>query len=72
MDLMDYRRKIIANSPHLASASGAVVSFSDGADLPLKSLNVDIEPVQSGTGEGVGRICLISQCSQIIQTGYIQ
>lgn len=46
MDLMDYRRKIIANSPHLSSASGAVASFSDGADLPLKSLNVDIEPVQ--------------------------
>lgn len=51
MDLMDYRRKIIANSPHLMSASGAVVSFSDGADLPLKSLLVDIEPVQSGTGD---------------------
>ena len=51
MDLMDYRRKIIANSPHLMSASGAVVSFSDGADLPLKSLIVDIEPVQSGSGD---------------------
>ena len=51
MDLMDYRRKIIANSPHLASASGAVASFSDGADLPLKSLLVDIEPVQSGSGD---------------------
>lgn len=51
MDLMDYRRKIIANSPHLMSASGAVVSFADGADLPLKSLIVDIEPVQSGTGD---------------------
>ena len=51
MDLMDYRRKIIANSPHLMSASGAVVSFSDGADLPLKSLIVNIDPVQSGTGD---------------------
>lgn len=51
MDLMDYRRKIIANSPHLASASGAVVTFADGTDLPLKSLNVDIEPVQSGSGD---------------------
>ena len=47
MDLMDYRRKIIANSPHLASASGAIASFADGADdLPLKSLVVDINPVQ--------------------------
>ena len=51
MDLMDYRRKIIANSPHLMSASGAVASFSDGEDLPLNSLNVDIEPVQSGSGD---------------------
>lgn len=51
MDLMDYRRKIIANSPHLKSASGSIVSFSDGADLPLKSLNVGIEPVQSGSGD---------------------
>lgn len=51
MDLMDYRRKIIANSPHLSSASGAIASFSDGADLPLKSLLVDIEPVQSGSGD---------------------
>ena len=51
MDLMDYRRKIIANSPHLKSASGAVVTFSDGADLPLKSLLVYIEPVQSGSGD---------------------
>lgn len=48
---MDYRRKIIANSPHLASASGAVATFSDGEDLPLNSLNVNIEPVQSGTGD---------------------
>lgn len=51
MDLMDYRRKIIANSPHLKSASGSIVSFSDRADLPLKSLLVNIDPVQSGTGD---------------------
>lgn len=51
MDLMDYRRKIIANSPHLKSASGAVATFSDGEDLPLNSLNVNIEPVQSGSGD---------------------
>lgn len=52
MDLMDYRRKIVANSPHLASASGAVAHFVDGADgLPLKSLVVNIEPKQEGTGD---------------------
>lgn len=51
MDLMDYRRKIIANSPHLKSVSGAMATFSDGEDLPLNSLNVNIEPVQSGSGD---------------------
>lgn len=51
MDLMDYRRKIIANSPHLMSAEGAVASFADGTDLPLKSMVVNIDPVQSGTGD---------------------
>jgi len=33
------------------SATGAVASFSDGAELPIKSLVVDIEPVQDGTGD---------------------
>ena len=51
MDLMDYRRKIIMSSPHLSHAEGAVASFSDGTDLPLKSLLVNIEPVQSGSGD---------------------
>lgn len=51
MDLMDYRRKVIASSPHLSHAEGAVTSFSDGTDLPLKSLLVNIEPVQSGSGD---------------------
>lgn len=51
MDLMDYRRKIIMSSPHLSHAEGAVASFSDGTDLPLNSLLVDIDPVQSGSGD---------------------
>ena len=34
------------------SASGSVAHFADGADdVPLKSLNVNIEPVQSGSGD---------------------
>lgn len=51
MDLRDYRRKIIANSPHLATATGAIASFSDGVTgLPLKSLIVNIDPVQDTSG----------------------
>lgn len=35
-----------------ATASGAVASFSDGAeDVPMDSCVVDIEPVQSGSGD---------------------
>lgn len=34
------------------TASGTVATFSDGADgVPVKSLSVDIEPVQSGNGD---------------------
>ena len=34
------------------TASGSIASFSDGADnVPVKSLTVDIEPVQSGSGD---------------------
>lgn len=34
------------------TASGAIASFDDGADdLPIKSLTVNIEPVQAGSGD---------------------
>ena len=36
----------------VGSASGAVATFSDGADgLPIKSMTVQIKPVQAGTGD---------------------
>ena len=33
------------------TASGAVASFADGANVPVKSLIVNIDPVQSGSGD---------------------
>jgi len=33
------------------TASGAVASFADGANVPVKSLVVNIDPVQSGSGD---------------------
>lgn len=33
------------------TASGSIASFPDGAAMPVKSLTVDIEPVQSGSGD---------------------
>ena len=43
----------IINSAYVTdSASGGVAHFEDGADnVPLKSLKVNIEPVQSGSGD---------------------
>lgn len=43
----------IINSAYVTdSASGAIAHFEDGADnVPLKSLKVNIEPVQSGSGD---------------------
>lgn len=50
-DLGDVEDKTI-NAFAVDSASGAVASFTDGADdIPLKSLVVNIEPVQGGSGD---------------------
>ena len=35
----------------VGSASGAIATFDDGSNLPMPSLNVSIEPVQSGSGD---------------------
>lgn len=50
-DVADYAYAEI-NAVTSATASGAVVSFSDGAeDVPMDSCLVNIEPVQSGSGD---------------------
>lgn len=50
-DVADYAYAEI-NAVTSATASGAVASFSDGAeDVPMDSCLVDIEPVQSGSGD---------------------
>ena len=42
---------ILDSAYAIDTASGAIASFPDGADnVPVKSLTVDIEPVQSGSG----------------------
>lgn len=51
------------------TASGAIASFSDGADgAPVKSLTVDIEPVQSGSNPSPTNICPISGHSTAMVT----
>lgn len=44
------RRRNLA-TPHKATASGAVASFSTDMAVPLKSCQFSIEPVQSGSGD---------------------
>ena len=50
-NLMRIRRGILLNTPHIETKSGAIASFSTDMAIPLKSLVVNIEPVQSGSGD---------------------
>ena len=52
-DISDLKRDLNDKAPIvIETASGAIASFSDGTDdMPMKSLIVNIEPVQSGSGD---------------------
>ncbi|MBQ6398204.1 MAG: hypothetical protein IJI06_08680 [Oscillospiraceae bacterium] len=52
-DVSDLKSAINSKAPVIIdTASGAVASFEDGADgMPIKSLTVNIEPVQAGNGD---------------------
>ena len=48
----ELNRRILASFPTDSITDAAVASFPDGADgIPVKSLTVDITPVQSGSGD---------------------
>lgn len=51
VNLMELRRGIIASQPHLETKSGGIVSFKSTMARKPKSLVVDIEPVQEGSGD---------------------
>ena len=51
MGMMDIRRRILLNNPHIETANGAVASFNTGLTLPVKELQIGIEPVQTGEGD---------------------
>jgi hypothetical protein len=48
---LDERIKTNLEAYPTDTAVGSIASFSDGADAPVKSIVVGIEPVQSGTGD---------------------
>lgn len=50
-DLMESRRRILLNTPHIEAVSGGIATFSTDMTAPLKRCVVTINPVQSGTGD---------------------
>ena len=51
MGILLTRRRLIAAQPHLASASGSIVSVDDAVAAALKSCIVTLNPIQSGSGD---------------------
>lgn len=50
MGLLDIRRRILLNTPHIETASGDIATFETDMVAPLHKLTVDIEPVQDLNG----------------------
>lgn len=50
-DLIEVRRRILTQTPHLETASGQIAVLSNSVKAPLKSLRIDLEPMQSGSGD---------------------
>lgn len=51
VDLLEARRRILLNTPHLESLSGATASFETDMSAKLKECKVHFTPVQEGTGD---------------------
>ena len=49
--MMEARKKIMLNSPHIATASGSIANFSTDIASPLKSCKLSFLPVQEGSGD---------------------
>lgn len=50
MDLMDARRRMLLNAPHINANSGDIVHFKTDMKAPLKECVVNFSPIQEGTG----------------------
>lgn len=51
MGVIESRRTIIQNQPHIASQSGSIANFSTDVKGLLKKCVVDFVPIQEGTGD---------------------
>ena len=50
-DILARKQFIIANQPHIETASGDIVSFSTDVSAPLKECKIHFSPVQEGSGD---------------------
>ena len=50
VNLMESRRRILLNTPHIKSLSGSVLSFRTDVPFEMKECKVHFSPVQEGTG----------------------
>lgn len=51
VDLLEARRRILLNTPHLESLSGAMASFETDMSAKLKECKVYFTPIQEGSGD---------------------
>lgn len=49
--MMERKKLILLNSPHVETVSGTMASFKTDMKAPLKSLRVDFFPIQEGSGD---------------------
>ena len=51
VSVLDTRRKILLNTPHIDTSVGDLVTFNTDLSAPLKSCKVSFLPVQGGSGD---------------------
>lgn len=51
VSVLDTRRKILLNTPHIDTSVGDLVTFNTDLSAPLKSCKVSFSPVQEGEGD---------------------
>ena len=51
MGILELRRQLLFNTPHIETAEGSMVQFDGDFSSKLKSCKVNFLPIQEGTGE---------------------
>ena len=51
MGILELRRQLLFNTPHIETAEGSIVQFDGDFSSKLKSCKVNFLPIQEGTGE---------------------